>query len=96
MYASSTMFNMPPGMRKSMEDLADRMLKAMKPMRGFVSVTFVVDEETSEYGGFALWKTKQDAEAAAEQTKAKLEEALAGKTIGPMRRGLYEVYEPKR
>jgi len=95
MYASTTMFTMPRGMRKQMEELADRMLAAMESMQGFVSITFIMNEETNEYGGFALWKTKSDAEAAMEQTGAKLEEALAGKTVGPLRRSLFEVYEPK-
>lgn len=95
MYASTTMFNMPPGARPKMEELADKMAVGMGQMPGFVSITFVMDEESNEYGGFALWTTKEDAEAAMEQTGAKLDEALAGKTIGPMRRALYEVYEPK-
>jgi len=94
-YASTTMFNMPPGARPKMEELADKMLVGMRQMPGFVSITFVMDEEANEYGGFALWETKENAEAAMKQTGAKLDEALAGKTIGPLRRGMYEVYEPK-
>ena len=95
MYAATTMFNMPPGARPKMEELADKMVVAMRQMPGFVSVTFVIDEETNEYGGLALWETKENAEAAMQQTGAKLDEALAGKTIGPLRRDLYEVYEPR-
>lgn len=95
MHASTTMFTMPRGMRKQMEELADRMLATMKSLPGFVSITFVMNEETNEFGGFALWKTQQEAEAAMEQTGAKLEQALAGKTVGPLRRSLFEVYEPK-
>ena len=95
MYASTTMFNMPPGARSEMEELADKMIVGMRQMPGFVSITFVRDEEANEYGGFALWETKENAEAAMEQTGAKLDEALAGKAIGPLKRGLYEVYEPK-
>jgi heme-degrading monooxygenase HmoA len=94
MYAGMTMFTMPPGMREKMEQLADKMVVGMKQMPGFVSVTFVIDEEANEYGGFALWETKENAEAAMTQTGAKLDEALAGAVIGPLRRSLFEVYEP--
>ena len=95
MYAGKTMFTMPAGARPQMEDLADKMLPMMRQMPGFVSITFLVDEHTSEYGGIALWETKENAEAAMQQTGAKLEEALAGSVIGPLRRTVYEVYEPK-
>ena len=94
MYAATTMFNMPPGARPKMEELADKMVVGMRQMPGFVSITFVIDEEANEYGGMALWETKENAEAAMEKTGAQLDEALAGKTIGPLRRTLYEVYEP--
>lgn len=88
-----TMFTMPPGMRGKMEQLADQMLVGMRPMKGFVSITFVMNEETNEYGGFALWKTEEDAKAAMTQTGLKLEEALADTLIGPLDRKLLEVYE---
>ena len=94
MYASMTMFTMPPGAREKMEQLAEQMLGGMKQMQGFVSITFVMNEETNEYGGVALWQTKEDAEAAMEQTGIKLGEALSGKTIGPMERKIFDVYEP--
>jgi len=94
-YASMTMFTMPPGMREEMERLADQMVAAMRQMQGFVSITFVMNEEDNEYGGFALWRTKEDALAAMEQTGAKLDEALAGKSIGPLQRKHFEVYEAK-
>lgn len=94
MYASMTMFTVPPGMREKMEQLADRMLVGMRQMNGFVSMTFVRDEETNEYGGFALWESKEDAEAAMSQTGTKLDEALEGIVVGPLRRKLFEVYEP--
>lgn len=93
MYVATTMFTVPPGMREKMEQLADPMLVGMKQMKGFVSITFVVDEEANEYGGFALWESKEDAEAAMSQTGSKLDEALAGIVIGPLRRKLFEVYE---
>lgn len=93
MYASMTMFTMPPGMREKMEQLADHMLAAGRQMQGFVSLTFFRNEETNEYGGFALWETKEDAKAAMSQTGPKLEEALADTVIGPLRRKLFEVYE---
>ena len=95
MYAAKTMFTMPPGVRPQMEGLADKMLPMMKQLPGFVSVTFVMNEETNEYGGIAMWETREHAETAMQQTGAKLDEALAGSVIGPLRRSVYEVYEPK-
>jgi cytochrome P450 len=95
LYASMTMFTVPPGMREKMEQLADRMLLGMKQMKGFVSITFVMDDEASEYGGFALWQSKEDAETAMSRTGPQLDEALAGIVIGPLHRKLFEVYEPK-
>ena len=89
------MFTMPPGMREKMEQLADRMLAGMKQMKGFVSITFVMDEEGNEYGGFAVWESKEDAKAAMVQTGSQLDEALAGIVIGPLRRKLFEVYESR-
>ena len=94
MYVGTTMFTVPAGMREKMEQLADRMLVGMKQMKGFVSITFVMDEEANEYGGFALWESKEDAEAAMSQTGPQLNEALAGVVIGPLRSKLFEVYEP--
>ena len=94
MYASTTTFTMPPGARPKMEELADKMVVAMRQMPGFVSITFIMGDAANEYGGFALWETKENAVAAMEQTGTKLDEALAGKVIGPLKRGLYEVYEP--
>lgn len=94
MYASTTMFSMPSGMRKKMEQLADQMLTGMRQMPGFVSITFVMDEEANEYGGIAIWKTKEDAKAALERTGSELKKALADTVIGPLRRKLFDVYEP--
>lgn len=94
MYASTTMFAMPPGMRGKMEQLADRMLAGMRQLNGFVSITFVMNEETNEYGGFATWESKEDAKVAMDRTGSQLDEALADIVIGPLRRKLFEVYEP--
>lgn len=95
MYVGTTMFTMPPGKRPEMEQLADRMLPMMKQMSGYVSIMFVVDEETNEYGGIALWETKEDAETASSQTTPKMDEAVGGIAIGPIRRSIYEVYDSK-
>ncbi|MFC2079565.1 antibiotic biosynthesis monooxygenase family protein [Candidatus Bipolaricaulota bacterium] len=95
MYAGTTMFTMPPGSRPEMEQLADQMLPMMKQMPGFVSISFVVNEETNEYGGIALWETKEDAETATSQTAPKMDEAVGNVAIGPIRRAIYEVYEPQ-
>ena len=89
-----TLFTMPPGARSQMQDLAGKMLLGMRQMPGFVSLICLLDDEGNEYGGVALWETRENAQAAMKQTGAKLDEVLAGKVIGPLRRKLFEVYEP--
>jgi heme-degrading monooxygenase HmoA len=93
MHATMTMFTMPPGMREKMEQLADKMIIGMRQMPGFVSITFLRNEEINEYGGLALWESKENAEEAMSQTGQQLDEALSGKAIGPLRRSMFEVYE---
>lgn len=94
MYAAMTKFAVPPGMRPKMEQLADQMKLGMSQMKGFVSVTFFVNEAINVYGSFAMWETREDGMAAREITDPKLNEALEGILIGEIGRELFEVYEP--
>ncbi len=95
MYTTLTMFTTKPGMREIVEKLADGMFSTVSGMKGFKSVTFFADPETDEYGGFSLWESKEDADAAFTVTGPKLEEALNDIGTGPPTRRVFEVYEPK-
>ncbi len=57
MYASMTLFSVQPGLRERMEKLGDKMVVSMGQMKGFKSLTCLMDLDTNEYGGIALWKT---------------------------------------
>lgn len=95
MYASMTLFTAKPGMRERMERLADEMLAGMRQMRGFKNMTFVMDSDRDEYGGIALWESKEAAQEAMSKTGPKLEETLSDVLVGSLNRWLFEVYEPK-
>ena len=94
MDVAMTGFAVPPGMGTRMERLADQMKMGMSQMKGFVSVTFFVNEAISVYGGFSVWETREDAIAARELTTPKLKEALEGILIGDIGREVFEIYEP--
>ena len=95
MYATMTLFTAKPGMREKMEKLVDEMTPGIRGLKGFKSHTFFVDLEVDEYGGFSLWESKEDAEAALAVTGPRLQEALSDIVKGPPTRRVFEVYEPK-
>ena len=95
MYASWTQFSVKPGMREQMEQLADELHAAMKPMNGFVSATFLSQPESNKYGALTVWNSREAAEAAQSITESKLQAAISGIAQGPPERDRFEVYEPK-
>jgi len=95
MYASMTLFTVQPGMWERMEKLGDKMVVSMGQMKGFKGLTCLMDTDTNEYGGIALWETKEDALTSMDMTGPKLEEALSDVLTGPLNRRVFEVYEPK-
>ena len=62
---------------------------------GFKSITFFLDEETNEYGGFSLWESKEHAEASIEESEIKLENALSDMVTSPPTRRVVEIYDPE-
>jgi hypothetical protein len=66
MYARLVLFKGTPGpeVRSRMEGAARQAVGIMRNQRGFKSFTGLLDEATGHYGGFSLWETVQDAEAA--------------------------------
>ncbi|MFC1869308.1 antibiotic biosynthesis monooxygenase family protein [Thermodesulfobacteriota bacterium] len=95
MYATMTLFTTKPGMREAMEKLADDLSHVFSGLKGFKSEMFIVDPEVDEYGGFVVWESKEDAEAARETTGSLMQEALSEIVKGPPIRRMFEVYEPK-
>ncbi len=94
MYASLTTYKTAPGKRAEMEGLANKIYPVMKGMKGFRSVVYFGDSDNNEYGGFYIWETKEDLDAAYDLIKPKLQEMLGPLVIEPPVRKVYEVFEP--
>jgi hypothetical protein len=60
-YARLTLFTLGPGTRSTAEALADEMIPKVKAQKGFKDMSFLLDNETGEYGAFLLWESKEDA-----------------------------------
>ena len=64
MYARYFTFKSSPENRKTIEEMADGIYGYTKSLRGFVSATYVISEDGTEYGSFSVWESKEDAEKA--------------------------------
>jgi len=96
MYATMTTFAVKPEMREIAEKLADELIPGIRSLKGFKSITFFVDSKVDEYGGFALWESKEDAVAALAATGPRLIESLSGIAKEPPIRRMFRVYGPKK
>ncbi len=94
MYASLTTYKTAPGKRAEMEGLANKIYPVMKGMKGFRSVVYFGDSDNNEYGGFYIWETKEDLDAAYDLIKPKLQEMLGPLAVEPPVRKVFEVFEP--
>ena len=95
MYASLTTYKTAPGKRAEMEGLANKRYPVMKGMKGFRSVVYFGDSDNNEYGGFYIWETKEDLDAAYDLIKPKLQEMLGPLAVEPPVRKVFEVFEPE-
>jgi len=95
MYARLMMFTLGPGMRSTAEKMADQFAPAVRALKGFKSITCLVDETGGEYGSLSLWESKEDAEAVAAAIGPRVDESLSAIGKGPPTRRQFEVYEPK-
>ena len=64
MIAVLVRFSLGPGTRETADNMAEGAARALRTQKGFKDVTFFGDYEAGEYGSFALWETREDAEAA--------------------------------
>ena len=95
MYARLVTFSLVPGERPAAEKGADEFAKVCKALRGFNSLTLLINGKKDEYGGLSLWQTEQDAEAAMVTLDAHLQERLSGRLVGKPLIRTFEVYESK-
>ena len=95
MYATLTLIPIKPGMRDEIERVADGLFASLRGEKGFKSITFFIDPDGNECGGFAVWDSKEDAEASWATTGPKIQENMSKIATGPPARRVLEVYEPK-
>ncbi|MCB1753574.1 MAG: hypothetical protein KDI74_17830, partial [Gammaproteobacteria bacterium] len=65
MYARYFRFKTPAENREIIERMADGIYGYTRSLKGFVSATYTVSEDETEYGSFTIWETRADAETAA-------------------------------
>ena len=95
MYASLTLIKTSPGKRDEAAKIPDQIFPIVKGMKGFKSAVYFGDDDNNEYGGFYVWETKEDLEAAYSVTGPKLQEMFGPLAVEPPVRKVFEVYEPK-
>ena len=93
MYARYFRFRSTPDQRQAIESLADDVHGLFKSQKGFVSVTFVISQEQSEYGSFSLWASRDDAEASGEVVRQATMSRLGEIATAPPEVAIMEVYE---
>ncbi len=93
MYARLVRFTFGPGKHAQAESLARTLVPAIRARQGCNSVTFFGDATDGEYGLYALWESKEDAESAASVIGPILQQGLAGNAQGPPVIRLFDVIE---
>ena len=94
MYARNFTFKSTAENRKMIEELADTIYSHTKSLQGFVSATYTVSEDETEYGSFTVWLSKEDAETAGDSIREIVMPRLEGIVTAPPVVSVMEVYEP--
>lgn len=88
-------FSLGAGKRAEAQAIADKIVPAIRSQPGCDRVEFFADYDAGDYGLVVLWKSKEQANAAAAVIGPMMTAALAqAKGTGDSRR-LFEVYVPK-
>lgn len=95
MYARLFTFKSDSEKRPRIETMADEIYAYTKTRKGFISATYVISQDQTEYGSFSVWDTHDNAEAAATDIREKTLPILEGLVNAPPEVVVYEVYEPK-
>jgi len=93
MYAIWTLFTLGPGMRETADTMGEKWIPILRAMPGFVSGTFLRDEEAGEYGAMTLWESRAAAESALAETERPFQEEVAHIAQGPPTRTLLAVWQ---
>jgi len=94
MYVRFLTFKANPSRRLELEALGDQVFKFVKPLKGFISVHFIISENANEYGSFSLWESRADAIAAGQSIRSKIGGTLQLLASGPAKTEIYEIYKP--
>jgi heme-degrading monooxygenase HmoA len=94
MYARHTLFKASPEKRKAIEAMADEIYAFTKSLDGFVSATYLISEDESEYGSVTLWSSREDAEAGGAAILETFRETMAEVMDAPPEVNLFAVYRP--
>ncbi len=88
-------FSLGPGKRSDAEGIANKIVPAIRSQPGCDRAEFFADYDTGDYGFVVLWKSKEQANAAASVIGPMMTAALAqAKGTGDSRR-LFDIYEGK-
>jgi len=95
MYARYFTFKTKAENRRIIEAMADQIYSYTRSLKGFVSATYTVSQDETEYGSFTVWATEQDAEAASAAIRERVMPKLEGIVTASPVVSIVEVYEPK-
>lgn len=96
MYARFFTFRSTPANRKKIEALADHIYAFTREQPGFVSATYLVSLDETEYRSMTLWSSLEAAEAAATAIRGVIGDRLDAVATAAPEVGVMEVYEPAR
>lgn len=91
MYARLVRFSFGPGKYAEAQSIADNLAPLIASQPGCQSITVFGDDNDGEYGIFVIWNSEENANAAAQVVRPKLDEHLAGNIQGPPDAHLFKV-----
>lgn len=96
MFARLVTIHVKPGERETAFSIGDEANALYRKSDGFVDVYFLImDEEKGEYGSFSVWKTREDADAAAARHRDWLMAERPGDLVRAPIVQIHEVYPPR-
>lgn len=95
MYARMITLDFGSGNEAVAGKIAEKMMPAYQSLDGFVSATFLGNDDTGEYVSITFWSSEEAGEAAAAALAGPAQAALADVVKAPPVMRQYVVYEPE-
>jgi heme-degrading monooxygenase HmoA len=97
MYARLALIQLGPGKRAEVDQIMPSLTARLNGLKGFKSLTWLVDDQAGEYGSLSLWENEADAEAASKVMRPEVMKAVETITSaeGESRVRHFEVVEPR-